>query len=481
MNLISVVSLVLLVFSSRSYCFAMSSSAVLPLPYITCSSSVPAVITDFLHGVNTSLPSSIASLTQFGSISPVLPPLDFWLSSTKFDPIAKETAIHSEGKVSITHPASSSSPSSSSVLPFSFSCSPSDFSVVPLSRSLFSARCSSTGASSLIHSATRSLSDLHSGHSVTAVSLSPALDYLASGSTNGQLKCWKLSSASSSPSFSASEPRQLIGHVGDIDRILFFPSNVLLLSVGSDYHLKIWSAESGQCVRTLAGHSRPITAVQLIERGRLFVSASKDGSAKVFDCSVGKAIQSIDAKQGEILDCCIGEEQTQNNSEPANSANSELSRSLFMCSSVGSLFGSDLRTGQFFLRSSVSNSPLTALCLLTDHSNSLICGNEQGVLTEFDLRQQRVVQQFQRDDADIRRLQPWQNRQFITSNAVGATSIVQCSTEASIVAEFVGIDGEPVRDLWTSRERGLIATANAEQVRIFETATESQVQTDTQS
>jgi len=38
----------------------------------------------------------------------------------------------------------------------------------------------------------------------------------------------------------------------------FFPSGVVVLSGGADTQLKIWSAETGQCVATLTGHSAGI-------------------------------------------------------------------------------------------------------------------------------------------------------------------------------------------------------------------------------
>ena len=50
--------------------------------------------------------------------------------------------------------------------------------------------------------------------------------------------------------------RILEGHVGDVDMCRFFPSGIVVLSGGSDLRLKIWSAQTGGCARTLMGHTR---------------------------------------------------------------------------------------------------------------------------------------------------------------------------------------------------------------------------------
>ncbi len=45
-----------------------------------------------------------------------------------------------------------------------------------------------------------------------------------------------------------------MGHAGDVYTCRFFPSGVVVLSGSADTQLKIWSAETGKCAATLAGH-----------------------------------------------------------------------------------------------------------------------------------------------------------------------------------------------------------------------------------
>ena len=48
--------------------------------------------------------------------------------------------------------------------------------------------------------------------------------------------------------------RELKGHVGDVYCCKFFPSGVVVLSVGADMQVKIWSAETGKEAANIIGH-----------------------------------------------------------------------------------------------------------------------------------------------------------------------------------------------------------------------------------
>ncbi|KAL7983123.1 hypothetical protein Chor_010465 [Crotalus horridus] len=79
-------------------------------------------------------------------------------------------------------------------------------------------------------------------------------------------------------------PRNLEGHVYDVNCCRFFPSGIVVLSGGMDARLKIWSADSGSCVATFQGHKAGILDTAIVERGRNVVSSSRDGTARLWDC-----------------------------------------------------------------------------------------------------------------------------------------------------------------------------------------------------
>uniref|UniRef100_A0A1I7XT02 WD_REPEATS_REGION domain-containing protein n=1 Tax=Heterorhabditis bacteriophora TaxID=37862 RepID=A0A1I7XT02_HETBA len=50
--------------------------------------------------------------------------------------------------------------------------------------------------------------------------------------------------------------RKLEGHIMDIYKCRFFPSGMVVLSAGMDLTVRVWSVETGQCVRTFKGHTQ---------------------------------------------------------------------------------------------------------------------------------------------------------------------------------------------------------------------------------
>jgi len=65
------------------------------------------------------------------------------------------------------------------------------------------------------------------------------------------------------------------GHYGDIYCCRWFPSVKVVLSSGADLRIKIWSAETGECAGTLVGHTKAVTDLAIVDRGRNIISVSK--------------------------------------------------------------------------------------------------------------------------------------------------------------------------------------------------------------
>jgi len=98
--------------------------------------------------------------------------------------------------------------------------------------------------------------------------------------------------------------RTLSGHVGEVNCCRFFPSGVVVLSGGSDTQLKIWSAADGSCPRTLNGkHQAGILSLEIVERGKNILSASRDGCLNLWDCGTSACIGQIANEKSEI-NCC---------------------------------------------------------------------------------------------------------------------------------------------------------------------------------
>lgn len=83
------------------------------------------------------------------------------------------------------------------------------------------------------------------------------------------------------------EPLVMRGHDDHVITCLQFHGNHIL-SGSDDTTLKIWSATTGKCLRTLVGHSGGVWSSQM--GGELVVSGSTDRSVRVWDAASGRCL-----------------------------------------------------------------------------------------------------------------------------------------------------------------------------------------------
>lgn len=97
--------------------------------------------------------------------------------------------------------------------------------------------------------------------------------------------------------------RTLAGHVVNVYKCKFFPSGIVVLSGGADMQLKIWCAKTGINPVTLVGHKAAINDFCIVDRGRNIISASKDGTARLWDCGKSECLGVI-FQSSDVLNCC---------------------------------------------------------------------------------------------------------------------------------------------------------------------------------
>ncbi|CAO3645742.1 unnamed protein product [Mucor fragilis] len=85
----------------------------------------------------------------------------------------------------------------------------------------------------------------------------------------------------------------LKGHLSDVTTVQFFPSNLVVLTGGSDFLLKIWSVLNGSNPVTLQGHTSAITSTAIISQGRNVLSSSRDGTIKLWNCGTSSTIATM--------------------------------------------------------------------------------------------------------------------------------------------------------------------------------------------
>ncbi|WVQ82994.1 nuclear distribution protein PAC1 [Cryptococcus sp. DSM 104549] len=69
-----------------------------------------------------------------------------------------------------------------------------------------------------------------------------------------------------------------------------------------DKTIKLWDAQSGQCLRTFVGHDNWIRALVFHPTGKYLLSASDDKTIKVWDLANGRCVKTIDA-HGHFVTC----------------------------------------------------------------------------------------------------------------------------------------------------------------------------------
>jgi WD40 repeat protein len=95
-----------------------------------------------------------------------------------------------------------------------------------------------------------------------------------------------------------SDKFELKGHTDWINDIAFSPDGKYLYSssgsmFGKDRSLRIWSTETGECVKVLEGHTEDVDCIDVSPDGRYIVSASRDFSLKIWSTVTQQLICTI--------------------------------------------------------------------------------------------------------------------------------------------------------------------------------------------
>ena len=131
------------------------------------------------------------------------------------------------------------------------------------------------------------------GHSdwINSVAFSPEGQYILSGSSDGTLKLWNVSTGK--------EVKTFKGHSDGVRSVAFSPDGKYALSGSDDRTIKLWDVTTGKTLRTLEGHSSYISSVAISQDGKSAVSGSQDGTIRVWNLVTGKEIAQMIEFQDE--------------------------------------------------------------------------------------------------------------------------------------------------------------------------------------
>lgn len=185
----------------------------------------------------------------------------------------------------------------------------------------------------------------------------------------------------------------------------------MLLSGGADFTLHILPAELPssspstpariQPARSLSGHTRAISNTAIIARGRNVLSASLDGTIRLWDVGSGQAIRTLSSARGPILGMSLGERNgvsfgsaPSTNGTPAVNGTEgavderevETQDKLVFCSlQNGTLECFDLGSKRCVFQSQRSSVALQAISYSASHQ-LVATGSSKGVVDVYDVR-----------------------------------------------------------------------------------------------
>ncbi|KZT09268.1 WD40 repeat-like protein [Laetiporus sulphureus 93-53] len=344
---------------------------------------------------------------------------------------------------------------------------------------------------------------------ITAFDVSPDGTQFATGYYDGSV-CIRQTSG-------FAEPTTCKPHLSTVSSVQFFPSSKVLLTAGSDFSLSILPADKPDAssiprpsfspVRVLRGHSRGVTSIAIIARGRNVLSGSKDGTVRLWDVPSGAQIRTLVAgghSYVPVLALSLGKgvlgSQQDGTDEKGRAPDDidprevETADKLAFCGLQDGTFEVfDLRTKHSVFRSTAdteTQSPLHAISYTSVHG-MLATGSSTGIVSLYDIRTlESPLTAFRRNTAAIEDLQflSLDAKAFALPQAVSQSGATSNMPEASDVglaiaaedglpyvadvrpggpnvrAELVGPDCDPVRavrvvreeDVWVAADDGVV-------------------------
>jgi WD40 repeat protein len=87
--------------------------------------------------------------------------------------------------------------------------------------------------------------------------------------------------------------RTLKGHTKNVTCIDMTPDGKLAISGSRDRTLRVWNLQDGECLRTLEGHTDEVTSVSITPDGKLAISGGDDNALRVWDLELWECVRTL--------------------------------------------------------------------------------------------------------------------------------------------------------------------------------------------
>ena len=126
---------------------------------------------------------------------------------------------------------------------------------------------------------------------------SPDGQFLAVGTTSGQIRIWRTSDWQPVQTLQGTSP--------SISSLCFSPDGRILTSGNSDQTVCLWDVETGRTSRTLIGHTAQVGPVCFSPDGQLLASGSDDQTIRLWDVATGQVVQIFQGHTNFIWSVCF--------------------------------------------------------------------------------------------------------------------------------------------------------------------------------
>ncbi|KAI9469768.1 MAG: WD40-repeat-containing domain protein [Benjaminiella poitrasii] len=240
----------------------------------------------------------------------------------------------------------------------------------------------------------------------------------------------------------------LKGHVSDVTTVQFFPSNLVILTGGADFQLKIWSVLNGSNPVTLKGHTS---------------ASSRDGTIKLWNCGTSSTITTLGNYKCSINKMILTELPSQYEAakiETLDPMEVDTGDKLVLAAlEDGSVHGIHLGTKKELFATSTSSSPLTAITYEPE-TETIFTGNKDGLVEVYSLEKKldEPLLQWKRNGYAITSLVIMLNKSgqkiICVSSADGSlyqtsplANFITNNEKVQVEVEFTGNELETVHDM----------------------------------
>src|SRR5262249_45987598 len=97
------------------------------------------------------------------------------------------------------------------------------------------------------------------------------------------------------------EMRELPGHTGEIQALVFAPGGKLLISGGLDRTIRFWDPHAGKGVRQLEASLGPVHSLAVSKDGQLLATGDEHNMVRLWELNTSKELVLLPAHQGPVI------------------------------------------------------------------------------------------------------------------------------------------------------------------------------------